>query len=316
MQDKDNILIVDWFSFTTKIFVEGTDFVYSIADIIDLLGLTESNLKWQNIYGMHGYKDRYYFDGISIHYNSTNRDLWVEMSGAGCRTFETYSKFDFYDIFDIIKSDLKRFHITRLDIALDDRSELLTLETIERETSLKNYRSRFRDIRLEKSFTSNAFTFYYGSMSSDIMFRIYNKAVERNREDEGSWVRFEIQMRNERALSFIQQLTTTNIGEIFFGVINHYISYLKPSSDSNKARWALADWWSDFLQYSNITMITPCEKEYNFLNLQNYVINQSGGAVQTYIKLCGEDQLIDDLKNRSARLNPKYKTLLDELQTE
>ena len=44
MQDKDNILIVDWFSFTTKIFVEGTDFVYSIADIIDLLGLTESNL--------------------------------------------------------------------------------------------------------------------------------------------------------------------------------------------------------------------------------------------------------------------------------
>lgn len=309
-----DILLVDWLSFTVKCFLENIDEVYTLVDVIDLLGLTEANLKWQNIYGMHGYKDRYYFGGISIHFNSSNCDIWVEMSGEGCRTYETYSKYDFYYIFDIIKSDLNRFHVTRLDIALDDRQDLLSLVQLENETSLGNFRSRFRDIRLEKSFTSNAFTFYYGSMKSDIMFRIYNKAVERNRENEGSWVRFEIQMRDERALCFIQQLTCDNVGQVFFGVINNYISYLIPSGDSNKSRWKPAKWWLNFIQHENITTLTPCEKEYNFLNLKNYVINQSGGAVQTYVKLCGADQLFDDLKNRSGKLNPKYKVLIDELQ--
>lgn len=312
----ENILLLDWFSFTTKIYLEGDDFVYDLSDVIDLLGLTEANLKWQQIYGMHSYRDRFYFCGISIHFNGSNRDYWVEMSGEGCRTFETYSKFNFYYLFDIIKSDLNRFHVTRLDIALDDRRDLLTFEKLEIETSLGNYRSRFRDIRLEKSFTSNAFTFYYGSMKSDIMFRIYNKAAELNRENEGSWVRFEIQMRDDRALCFIQQLTAYNAGQVFFGVINNYLSYLIPSGDSNKARWKLADWWLDFLKYENIIKLTSCKKEYNFFNLKNYVVNQSGGAVQTYVKLCGADQLFDDLKNRSCKLNPKYKLLLDELQTE
>lgn len=313
----ENILLVDWFSFTTKIYLEGVDFVYDLSDVIDLLGLSEANLKWQQIYGMHSYHDRFYFGGISIHFNGSNRDYWIEMSGEGCRTFETYSKFNFYYLFDIIKSDLKRFHVTRLDIAYDDKNETLSRKILESETEKGNYKSRFRDIRLEKSFTSNAFTFYYGSMKSDIMFRIYNKAVERKREDEGYWVRFEIQMRDDKALSFIQQLTATNIGSVFFGVINYYLCYLKPSNDSNKSRWDPAKWWLKFCNDTeNITALTKCDKEYNFLNLKNYVINQSGGAIQTYLKICGEDALINDLKERTARLNPKYKTLLEELQTE
>lgn len=312
----ENILIVDWFSFTVKIFIDGdTDSYYDLPDVVELLGLTESNLNWQQIYGMHSYHDRFYFGGISIHYNGTNRDFWVEMSGEGCRTFETYGKYDFYYLFDIIKSDLNRFHVTRLDIAYDDKNYLLNRSIIESETEIGNYKSRFRDIRLEKSFTSNAFTFYYGSMKSDIMFRIYNKAVERNREDDGHWVRFEIQMRDDRALMFIKQLTSTNIGSVFFGVINYYLCYLKPSNDSNKSRWKPAEWWTDFCNnIEHIVILTECDKEYNFFNLKNYVINQSGGAIQTYIKLCGEDTLINDLKERTSRLNPKYKTLLSELK--
>lgn len=55
----ENIVLFDWLSFTTKI--------HSVSDVIDIIGM--SSVPWETTKGAHGYRDRMYFNGVSIHFN-------------------------------------------------------------------------------------------------------------------------------------------------------------------------------------------------------------------------------------------------------
>ena len=55
-----NIILYDWFSMTSKI-----DSVDSLIASLDF----KTPVKWEESYGFYGYKNRVFFDGISIHYN-------------------------------------------------------------------------------------------------------------------------------------------------------------------------------------------------------------------------------------------------------
>ena len=78
----ENLVIYDWLSFTSK--------VHTPDQLIAALGL--SHVPWTETKGARGYRDRKYFSCISIHYNGrADMGVWVEMSGQGCRTFESLS---------------------------------------------------------------------------------------------------------------------------------------------------------------------------------------------------------------------------------
>lgn len=78
----ENIVIYDWLSFTSK--------AHSPEELISALGL--AHVPWAETKGAKGYRDRKYFSCISVHYNGrADMGVWVEMSGQGCRTFESLS---------------------------------------------------------------------------------------------------------------------------------------------------------------------------------------------------------------------------------
>ncbi len=80
---KENVVLYDWLSFTSK--------EHSPDELIKALGL--SHCPWQELTGMRGYRDRKYFGNISIHYNGReDMGVWCEMSGQGCRNFESLSQ--------------------------------------------------------------------------------------------------------------------------------------------------------------------------------------------------------------------------------
>ena len=54
-----NKVIYDWISCTSKIHLP-----FQFVETLGMQGVT-----WENTKGAHGYKDRLYFNGISIHYN-------------------------------------------------------------------------------------------------------------------------------------------------------------------------------------------------------------------------------------------------------
>lgn len=191
----ENCILIDWVSITSKI--HGT------GDLIELLGLDDPGIVWENVKGAHGYRDRLYWNSISIHYNgSDDMGIWLEMSGQGCRAFETYSKHKSFDIlFDEVLNNPEEMNITRLDLAFDDHKGLLDINEICEDVEDQSYISKFRGWQVTRSDGGDSVTL--GSRSSEVLIRIYDKAAERGFDDGRHWIRVEIQLRRERARAFL-----------------------------------------------------------------------------------------------------------------
>ena len=113
-----NKIIYDWITFTTKI--------HSVDDLINILGLCDVSFL-QCKKGMNGYPKCLHFGGISICYGGRDdMGICVNMSGQGCRSFETYGNGDYYSLFDAIienyseDAEKRQMNLTRLDVAYDD----------------------------------------------------------------------------------------------------------------------------------------------------------------------------------------------------
>ena len=127
MEEKENIVLYDWLSFTSK--------NHTPEQLIEALGLT--HCPWQDTKGAHGYRDRKYFSCISVHYNGReDMGVWVELSGQGCRTFESLSAKSWDDLFQWIT--VQQLKITRLDVAFDDHTGVLDIDQIVEDTRRKH----------------------------------------------------------------------------------------------------------------------------------------------------------------------------------
>lgn len=319
----ENKILIDWLSFTTTISDE--------RDIIKLLGM--EHISFENldgIMGFQGFTKRLYFNGISIHYASHKVDyIWLEMSGQGCRAFESLSSHADYNILfeyclgnPVFNGDGVR--ITRLDVAYDDFIGLLDIDAIVHDVlpdmSNRNLHYYISPLNaFEILLTDKGTCVNIGSKRSDILFRIYDKAAERNREDEiKHWVRCEMQLRRNRANEFIRLLICENevIDDLYFAVLNHYLRFVEPSEDSNKSRWDTAAHWVKFASSRTdkaVSLFVKPGLDYNILKLRHYVVDMAGGACYTYIKMVGVNKFFEECsKQHINTLNPKYKRLLGE----
>lgn len=304
-----NKILIDWFSFTTSI--------CSPYDIIDLLGM--QNCKWQESHGFYGWTKSLFFGNIRIMFCGEMHSglVMLEMSGQGCRTFETLGHGDFYKLFQFCLDNRQEVNITRLDVAFDDFEGLLDLDKIVDDTIKGNFISRTRYWNVCTS--SQGRSVQHGQRDSDIMIRIYDKAAERNRSDEiAHWVRCELQIRHDRSFQFVRLMVEENemIDKLYFAVLNHYLRYVKFSeTDSNKWRADIADHWLDFYNYVDTikrSLYVQPGMEYNATKLKHTYGEHFAGGIYTYIQLFGVSALLDDVEKAKSKLNPKYKLLLAE----
>lgn len=308
-----NKIIYDWITFTTKI--------HSVDDVINILGLCDVSFL-QLDRGMNGYPMCLHFGGISICYGGRDdMGICVNMSGQGCRSFETYGNGDYSSLFDAIienyseDAEKRQMNLTRLDVAYDDFDGLLDIDTVVRETAAQNYVARFE--KWSVTFGSEGCCVGLGSMRSNIYIRIYDKKAERKREDLEHWVRCEIQLRGANAIGFAK--LGGDICMNYFNVLNNYLRFVKPTgTDSNKRRWDTAGWWEKFLEsYDSVSIFCCPGVEYNFTHLGNYVFGQCSGAVKTMIDIIGMEKFCQQLREsvNHRDLNPKYKDLKNQMGT-
>lgn len=299
----DDIILYDWLSFTSK----QSDPGY----FVELLGL--EHLPWQITKGARGYQDRYYFNCISIHYNGReDMGIWCEMSGQGCRAFEDLTtlpgKWD--DLFArIMALDL---NITRLDVAYDDHTGTLDMDRIVQDTRHKEYVTRTDAWSILES--NKGQTVVLGSEKSDILIRIYDKARERNCPEDEHWIRCELQLRRDRAKSFVQ--LALPIGQAYSGVVMNYLRYVDPlDGDTNRWRWPIKEYWGNMLSYASaISIYQAPGLEYNLDRCEKYVIGQAGNAIDAYIQCVGLDSFLESLKTRKTMRNPKYERMVNEFK--
>lgn len=296
---RDNLIIYDWFSITAK--------HHSPDSIFKLLGIDATMFK--SAKGARGYHERLYLDGISVFFGGRD-EIWLDMSGQGCRTFETFGHGAWDTLFEEILSD-KEYHITRLDVAFDDHEGILDLDVIFKDADAGNFVSKFDFWEICKS--SKGITIYHGSPKSDVRFRIYDKARERGREDEGHWIRFEIQLRNDNAYNFLSLMVLQPIGEMFVSVVNNYLRYVRPTNDKNRWRWPKTEYWKKFIgEAGKISLYVAPGVEYNLEKLERFAITQAGAAAAAYSRIIGEDEYMEKCRQKLAEsLNPKYHDLIE-----
>lgn len=325
-----NKIIFDYFSFTIK----GVTPEY----VISLLGF--DGIHFEDTYGMHGYKSRYRYDGINICYNFAMGDdnVWCELTGQGCRCYETYGNGDWFGLcYFILENPVAK--MTRIDIAYDDFNGLLDLVEIVKSCRNKawvtragssNKRSKPIEIIENISLDSeNGYTVMCGKRESNICVRIYDKKLERGREDIDHWVRCEIQIRHNHANNFIKYLLSDvpevygvkiddnrRLDCLYFAVLNHFLRFIdtEANDDTNRWRKPLAAHWARFVesyQGEPISLYSAPGVEYNELRLRHNTEEMYGGMIYTYIELFGKDELEESVDFKRFKLNKKYQYLLE-----
>jgi len=296
-----DLVIYDALSITSKI--------HSPESFIDLLGIQGAT--WEQLRGAHGYRDRLYWNSISIHYNGTEEmGIWLEMMGQGCRAFETYGSGCYDDLFREVLDNPGEVRITRLDVAFDDHSGILDLQELANDARHGEFVSRFNEWQVIEGSKGSSVT--HGSFSSEIFIRIYDKAAERHYSDGRHWIRVELQLRRDRALQFIKM--GGSAGEMFTGVLLNYLRYVDPDpTDTNRWRWSLKYYWEDLCDAAcKISLYTKPGDEYNKSNTEDFVYRQARGAIYTLLQLDGKEKFLDICGVLPPNLNKKYQRLLDD----
>ncbi len=332
MHDNSNKILIDWLSITSK--------RLSAKEMVELLGLESA--PWEDGKGYHGYKSRLWYDCISIHYDGTaDMGVWLEMSGQGCRAYESYSsKKDLYNtdmyapLFRFVLDNPEECNITRLDVAFDEFSGLLDGRRVFDDTVNQKYKSKAEAWSATTS--SDGLSMNIGSPRSKVLIRIYDKRAERLakitdadqrkriEEDIPHWMRVELQLRDDRALEFVKTMagcgkcssSPMSIGAVYTGVLANYLDYgygVPARNNADKLVWHTFPYWQDVIAGAEaISIYSQPGTEYNLSRLENYVCNMAGNAVDALLKIKGMDGFLEKLKDRHIKPNPKYIMLIED----
>jgi len=197
--------------------------------LFDLLG-KPPDAGWEMIKSYYGLSQCYFYEGIKIHYSD---DLVIlDCSGRGCRTLENEFAWNWEkqlyewmpDLISHQEGEKPRMHIARLDVACDllDSDEI-TMKKLFSYVRAGKFTCRSEYHTIVEGNKESAL--YFGSPRSDRRLRIYDKALEQGLLDQ-KWIRFEFQLRNDNALSFLLNFFKVgSIGDAFYGVLHDYVNF-------------------------------------------------------------------------------------------
>lgn len=265
---------VDWISFTVM------DPVYDVNAVMDFLGF-DASFFHDTGHGAMGYKSLHKLSDYAVSVLSDGREdmgVHVTISGSAVSHVLTHfweSQFVHSNPFnedkcadwdDVCMDALRLFftkvleigRFTRVDLALDDHKVHFTPDGIRNYIESNQMVSKFRSGRREEGFdiagnTCIGDTLYLGSRKSEVMLRIYDKALEQKQKhpdmeiSEEPWVRWEFEFTAGRADQLAHQLIEhDSIGMLFFKVLNNYVRLIIPS-DKNRSRCPMLPAWARFI---------------------------------------------------------------------
>lgn len=251
MTDFDNKIIVDWLQFTL-LRDDG------LNTVLKILNQQKEDFERLDKGGL-GYKRQIINNNIRVYFEGLpGMGICVSVSGKGCRYLEAQGTDIWRLIFRLARS--AKINITRIDLALD--TDIKLINKIRKSVDNKKYISKSRNISyicksLENSTRTE--TIYIGSRSSELMIRLYDKAVEQKLDDV-DWERWEIVLK-KRKIKEVIPLLERDISQTFRNIL---YTYFRPitSIESNKSRSKVSKWYLDFLgEVKKISLyIDPKEK--------------------------------------------------------
>ena len=327
----ENVFLIDWLTVTL--------FDVTVDKVKSMLGLDGADVPWmERQVFCDGYPMTTSWNNISIRWGAddpkyysddekktaeekarTDMGISLNLSGQGCRAFETYGAGDWMKLFETNFDGSIRANPTRIDLAYDDHIGYLDIAKMREDLE---DRAIVCKARYTKTITSDDWdenvkgtTLYIGSEKSRVLIRIYDKAAERGFNHTTHWIRVETTLRKERAaVAVMELLKHKHVGKVAAGILRNYCTFRTPSADTNKSRWPIAPYWEKVLNdMDRITLwITPGEP-YNFSKTERYLVEQYGQALLTHLAMHGTVyELICQARKRFPELKPKYQITLQD----
>ena len=157
VRNLDNVFLIDWLSIT----FHGcrVDEIQSMLGMTKYDWITSSSFvngypmvsSFSNIHIRWGADDaRYYRDSVDkngVFHSADSKvrhdmGIQLDLSGQGCRAFEEYSEYSWFDLFERIYRFGGRFSVTRIDLAYDDHTGLLDIWRMRYDVENRNYTSK------------------------------------------------------------------------------------------------------------------------------------------------------------------------------
>lgn len=334
LASENNVFLIDWL---TVVFHN-----VSVSFVQSLLGLSSPDIPWETVHAFRsGYPCRTTYRNINIYWGAdderfyksdatrsaaekvrTDMGICLDMSGQGCREFESIPGNDWLKFLnDICDRDFKT-NITRLDLAYDDHIGTLDLNRIAQDVKDRYYTSPSKKAQIVWSDDQVndviGLTVYIGSKSSDVMVRIYDKAAEREFGPELHWVRCELQLRHDRCIAAVAEiLKHQHVGRTAAGILKNYLQFREPvTTDENKSRWPVASYWDKvLLDMEKVSLWISPGEPYNFSKTELHMIKQYGQALITFQKINGSvGPLLRACNTTYPVLNKKYQTVIDDMR--
>ncbi|MCY8504917.1 replication initiation factor domain-containing protein [Bacillus atrophaeus] len=282
--------------------------------------------------GFYGYVGTFELDFIKVFYSAPddNRGILIELSGQGCRQFESFLEcrkktwFDFFQ--DCIQNDGS---FTRFDLAIDDKKTYFSIPALLKKAQKGECISRFRKSDFNGSFNiadglTGGTTIYFGSKKSEAYLCFYEKNYEQAEkyniplEDLGDWNRYELRLKNERVQAAISALLKTkDLTLIAMQIINNYVRFVDADENITREHWKTSLFWSEFIGDVGKLHLYMKPKTDFYEKSRNWLKNSCSPTMKMVLeadRYLGKNDLSDMIVE--AELSDKQQKMLDVFMAE
>ncbi|MEC0768485.1 replication initiation factor domain-containing protein [Bacillus atrophaeus] len=322
--EKPLVSMVDYIRVTFK--------THDVDRIIENVLRLSKDFMHEKSSGFYGYVGTFELDFIKVFYSAPddNRGILIELSGQGCRQFESFlvcrkkTWFDFFQ--DCIQNDGS---FTRFDLAIDDKKTYFSIPALLKKAQKGECISRFRKSDFNGSFNmadglTGGTTIYFGSKKSEAYLCFYEKNYEQAEkyniplEDLGDWNRYELRLKNERAQAAISALLKTkDLTLIAMQIINNYVRFVDADENITREHWKTSLFWSEFIGDVGKLHLYMKPKTDFYEKSRNWLKNSCSPTMKMVLeadRYLGKNDLSDMIVE--AELSDKQQKMLDVFMAE
>jgi hypothetical protein len=227
--------------------------------------------------GAMGYKSCFERAGMRVYHDGTpGMGFHAVVSGKAVRQLEHEQGLFCEQAWQAWLGDLsaKGFKFTRVDVAFDDvagvgGTGVLDMGVIFAAVQARDLVTPFHKARRRREDEYNLHesagapcaegsSIKFGSRTSNMFVRIYDKAQEQLLPADFHWIRVEQEFKKENAVKFVEWFLRFGFASCA-ELLKTQLDFKVSSCDSNKSRWVTVAWWDTFLVGCSKARLRPSE---------------------------------------------------------
>ncbi|WP_268258771.1 MULTISPECIES: replication initiation factor domain-containing protein [Enterococcus] len=278
--------------------------------------------------GMYGYVELYRYGDIWI-LNSKkgdDRGVLIQLAGKGCRNYEyVMNELDqnWQAFFD--RCFLANGIVKRIDVAIDDYLEYVSLPEMARKVERNEYDSTFKKVQAIQTYQNgakeigsekNGATVYFGSRQSNLYCCFYQKNFEQaeklgvSPEDTEVKNRYEVRFQNKVANKLI--MAYLEAGQLLYlvrSVLDEKIYFWQKNRNGTTSKW---EGWNKMLGATGFVDLSIKAEKPNFWRKLNYIRAYCGQILKMadYVGTVRGENYIEEIIE-AAELNESNSKILE-----